>query len=142
MYAAPFREHMICRFPRTLPCNRRSFFVHRRDRRNESTPKAFLLFSGSAVEGFAKYPVLKRSDCFPLDVDECRIDLAQCDGNAYCTNTIGSFLCTCKPGFTGSDNECTGEFIQHIRSHSSTLLFKLFSLVLLLVVVDYINSSY
>ena len=61
---------------------------------------------------FALYSVLKRSDCFPLDVDECEIDLAHCGENAYCTNTIGSFLCTCKPGFAGSDNECTGEYIQ------------------------------
>ena len=58
------------------------------------------------------YFVLKRSDCFSLDVDECKIDLAQCGGNAYCTNTIGSFLCTCKPGFAGSDNECIGEYIK------------------------------
>ena len=39
--------------------------------------------------------VLKRSDCFPLDVDECEKGLAQCDTNAYCSNTIGTFFCTC-----------------------------------------------
>jgi len=79
----------------------------------EGTPKSLLLFSDSVVEGLAVY-----SDCFPLDVDECKIDLAQCGGNAYCTNTIGSFLCICNPGFAGSDNECTGEYIQRLTSHS------------------------
>lgn len=131
----------ICRFPRTLPFNRRSFFVAP-SRSSERTPKALLLFSGSALEGFAVYSVLKRSECFSLDVDECEIDLAQCGGNAYCTNTIGSFLCTCKLGFAGSDNECIGEYIQHMRSHSSTLLFKLLRLLLLFLVVNYIYGGY
>ena len=68
-------------------------------------------------------------------MDECKIDLAQCGRNAYCTNTIGSFLCTCKPGFAGSDNECTGEYIQHQYENSfSTLLFKLLRLLLLFLV--------
>ena len=87
----------------------------RSSQRTERTSKALLLFSGSAVECFAAYPVLKRSDCFSLDVDECKIDLAQCGGNAYCSNTIGSFLCTCNPGFAGSDNECIGEYIYNVQ---------------------------
>ena len=102
----------------------------------ETTPKALLLFTGSALENFAVYSVLKRSHCCSLDVDECKIDLAQCGENANCTNTIGSFQCTCKPGFAGSDNECTGEYFQHMRSYSSTLLFKLLRLLLLLLAVN------
>lgn len=86
--------------------------------------------------------VLKRSDCFPLDVDECEKGLAQCDTNAYCSNTIGSFFCTCKPGFVGSGKECTGECIQNMRSYSSSLLFKLLRLLLLFLVFNCIDGSY
>ena len=31
-----------------------------------------------------------------------------CSANADCTNTVGSFNCTCKPGFTGDGNTCSG----------------------------------
>ncbi len=34
-----------------------------------------------------------------LDIDECEIDV--CDMNANCTNTIGSFICSCNMGFEG-----------------------------------------
>ena len=40
------------------------------------------------------------------DRDEC-LD-SPCDGNATCQNTPGSFVCTCKEGFTGSGLECQG----------------------------------
>ena len=31
-----------------------------------------------------------------------------CDENANCTNTIGSFLCMCRVGFTGDGISCAG----------------------------------
>ena len=44
-----------------------------------------------------------------LDVDECAmISTNDCSANADCTNTVGSFNCTCKPGFTGDGNTCSG----------------------------------
>ncbi|KAM8841770.1 uncharacterized protein ACB058_013599 [Synchiropus picturatus] len=33
------------------------------------------------------------------DVNECRTQLALCDINADCTNHLGSYSCTCRPGF-------------------------------------------
>ncbi|XP_013421046.1 uncharacterized protein LOC106181263 [Lingula anatina] len=35
------------------------------------------------------------------DDDECQANPTVCDGNATCTNTPGSFFCTCNEGFTG-----------------------------------------
>ena len=34
-----------------------------------------------------------------LDVDECASDIDNCDTNAVCTNTHGSFTCSCQSGY-------------------------------------------
>lgn len=41
------------------------------------------------------------------DVDECATGTDDCDPNAACTNTPGSFDCVCNPGFTGNGRMCT-----------------------------------
>ena len=41
------------------------------------------------------------------DVDECQIDgAADCHENATCTNTDGSFDCSCLSDFTGDGKIC------------------------------------
>ena len=43
------------------------------------------------------------------DIDEYVVDtLNNCSSDAFCNNTHGSFNCTCKPGFTGDGENCTG----------------------------------
>ncbi|XP_065055560.1 fibrillin-2-like isoform X2 [Rhopilema esculentum] len=44
-------------------------------------------------------------ECF-LDVDECSNGLHQCSLNATCTNSIGSYNCQCKLGFSGNGLHC------------------------------------
>ena len=34
-----------------------------------------------------------------------------CGSNATCENTLGSYSCPCKPGFTGEGLSCTGKYI-------------------------------
>ena len=46
--------------------------------------------------------------CSPPDVDECSADSSPCDENADCTNSDGSYSCTCKQGFTGDGKTCQG----------------------------------
>ena len=43
------------------------------------------------------------------DVNECTTNNGGCDH--YCTNTIGSFFCSCYPGYTldGDGRTCQGE---------------------------------
>ncbi len=44
------------------------------------------------------------------DVDECLIDiLNNCPENSECTNTPGSFICTCTNGFAMEGSVCQGE---------------------------------
>ena len=45
-----------------------------------------------------------------LDINECDESTDNCDSNADCSNTIGSFMCQCKIGFSGDGVTCTGEY--------------------------------
>ena len=42
----------------------------------------------------------------PTDDDECKNGMHDCDMNANCTNTKGSFECTCNNGFVGDGKTC------------------------------------
>lgn len=44
--------------------------------------------------------------CRFTDVNECKS--RPCDVFAHCTNTVGSFQCTCFPGYIGNGFECEG----------------------------------
>ncbi|CAH3157274.1 unnamed protein product [Pocillopora meandrina] len=41
------------------------------------------------------------------DIDECKGNHS-CHVNATCTNTKGSYVCSCHPGYTGNGRDCTG----------------------------------
>jgi len=43
-------------------------------------------------------------DC--TDEDECAAGTHDCDANAVCTNSEGSFTCECGPGFVGTGKTC------------------------------------
>jgi len=43
-----------------------------------------------------------------IDIDECSTNNGGCHIQANCTNTIGNFTCTCKPGYLGNGFNCTG----------------------------------
>ena len=46
---------------------------------------------------------------FCLDINECESDsLNECDRNADCIDTIGSYNCSCNPGYEGDGFNCTG----------------------------------
>ena len=45
---------------------------------------------------------------FNLDIDECAAEVTECDINADCLNTEGSFNCTCKAGYSGNGTTCRG----------------------------------
>uniref|UniRef100_A0A0G4FWW3 EGF-like domain-containing protein n=1 Tax=Chromera velia CCMP2878 TaxID=1169474 RepID=A0A0G4FWW3_9ALVE len=44
------------------------------------------------------------------DTDECLLRTHNCDANAACTNTVGTFTCACNQGFSGtSGTSCTAD---------------------------------
>ena len=45
------------------------------------------------------------------DSDECLNNSHNCSENATCTNTEGSFNCSCKPGYIGNGHNCSGWFL-------------------------------
>ena len=56
-----------------------------------------------------------------LDVDECSNN--PCHSNATCSNTLGSFTCTCKKGLTGDGRSCTGMKCKCQNGRKFTSLF-------------------
>ena len=43
-----------------------------------------------------------------LDKDECMNKTHNCDVNAVCNNTDGSYNCACKHGYSGDGRKCIG----------------------------------
>ena len=46
---------------------------------------------------------------FIADVDECTELNTTCSNNAECVNTMGSYRCVCKEGYTEDGDTCIGE---------------------------------
>ena len=42
------------------------------------------------------------------DINECSASAGVCNVNANCQNTPGSYLCSCKPGYSGDGKTCKG----------------------------------
>lgn len=47
----------------------------------------------------------------PLDVNECQDGTSTCHANANCSNTVGSYNCSCLPGYSGNGFICEGTII-------------------------------
>lgn len=41
-----------------------------------------------------------------VDINECERDTDNCDNNAICTDTEGSFYCNCSSGYNGTGVSC------------------------------------
>ena len=68
--------------------------------------------NGHSCEGILSNLLYKISIKY-LDIDECTDGVDDCDINGECTNTIGSFACNCKSGYSGDGTECQSRYMQH-----------------------------
>lgn len=48
------------------------------------------------------------NDPQPIDIQECETEADHCHADANCTNTDGSFVCTCHTGHSGDGVTCDG----------------------------------
>ena len=52
--------------------------------------------------------------CDYTDVNECATNNGGCAAEASCSNTDGSFECTCPSGYAGDGFTCTGISLKHV----------------------------
>ena len=45
------------------------------------------------------------------DINECNTATHTCDVNADCSDTTGSYMCTCLNGYTGDGYMCQSKFV-------------------------------
>jgi len=58
---------------------------------------------------------LTKSIVKSIDINECSTNNGGCDAQAVCTNTPGSFSCSCKSGYSGNGFNCLGN--SFLNSH-------------------------
>ena len=77
-----------------------------------SSTGAFLFKSPTAYHYYCFFSF------FIIDVDECMASSPMRHENAFCNNTLGSYNCTCKPGYYGDGKTCKGK-VGRCLHHSS-----------------------
>lgn len=56
-----------------------------------------------------------------IECDDSSLNI--CHPNATCSNTVGSFECSCDPGFSGDGVDCSGMYVMHALE----MKFKMYS---------------
>ena len=54
------------------------------------------------------------------DLEECTTNTHNCDVNADCVNTVGSYSCICRAGYTGAGQTCNGKIQTNKETNKQT----------------------
>ena len=73
---------------------------------NELTPRQTLVSLSLSLSTSVNLLNSLTSSFALTDIDECVEDIDNCNDNARCINTPGSFRCVCEEGFTGDGVIC------------------------------------
>ena len=69
--------------------------------------------------------ITKNTSLYPfhdfVDVNECLDQIDDCDSNATCSNTPGSYACSCNAGYTGDGRTCVGKEYLYVISMFSPI---------------------
>ncbi|XP_069068939.1 fibrillin-2-like isoform X2 [Pleurodeles waltl] len=74
-------------------------------KKTNSTSEALLTTTESRTSTANVTESSKATNNTTSDADECSM-VNSCSLNANCINTVGSYICTCKPGFVGDGKSC------------------------------------
>ena len=72
----------------------------------------FAVFSTADRNPLCQLSLLSLMFYMILDINECEGRTPKCSSNAVCNNTKGSYNCTCKSGYEGDGNNCTGDIFK------------------------------
>ena len=61
------------------------------------------------VQDFKNIKYMNIYHHYCTDIDECDMETDSCDVNAECTNTDGSYTCSCLAGYSGDGMTCSGK---------------------------------
>lgn len=56
-----------------------------------------------------QYDILKLFIMFWTDIDECELDMHDCQPSQECINTVGTYTCQCPDGYNKIGIECVGK---------------------------------
>ena len=78
--------------------------------------------------------------CMSADINECISGSAECHDNATCSNSDGSYECTCNTGFSGDGFNCISEIaILYIPSLFPVLLVIIVSNMIMVFILNLIH---
>ena len=67
---------------------------------------------------FAHDRIVTNPQLNTIDVNEClNSSLSDCDVNASCMDTFGSYMCSCNDGYFGNGFNCSGKLLSIVMSY-------------------------